>query len=117
MRRLYTLEQTQLTNVDDKAGRWQYQGGDVVQAGKKVGVFIAVRRVLDNLAPDFNGATYTATLLFSGSTPAQNLTIQGSWDYSGSGCGSVSAISEDLEGADGANYTIEGDQLLIKAVW
>ena len=85
--------------------------------GKKVGVYIAIRRVLNNLGPAFNGATYTATLFFSGSTPAQNITLQGSWDYSGSGCGSVSAISADLEGADGAYYTITGSKLVINAVW
>ncbi len=115
---IFSLKRNLLKNVDDSAGMWQYAGGDVEQNGQKVGTYISMSRVLSKPDPAFNTSTYSLTIMFSGATPPQNMTLQGVWDYTaGQAIGSVSAISEDLEGADGAPFTIEGDQLLVKAIW
>ncbi len=116
---ILSLKRNTLDNVNDSAGIWQYAGGDVEQNGQKVGIYISMARKLTKMDPAFNTSTYSLTLFFSGSIPSQNMTLQGVWDSTAAGgaIGSVSAISEGLEGADGAPFTIEGDQLLIKAIW
>ena len=115
---IFSLKRNLLENVDDSAGTWQYAGGDVEQNGQKVGIYISMRRVVNKMDPAFNTSTYSLTLIFSGTIPSPNITLQGVWDATAGGAiGSVSATSEDLGGADRAPFTIEGDQLLIKAIW
>jgi hypothetical protein len=115
---VFSLDRTVLKSVDDEAGYWQYEGGNLIKEGKKVGIFMAVRRGFDPLLdPAFNASTYKLTLLFSGDSPPQNMTLQGAWDFMAGGCGSVSAISEGLAAANGAWFTVVGDKLTIQASW
>ncbi len=115
---VFKLEKTLLENVEDKAGLWNYEGGNLLKEGKKVGAYITTSRVL-NTNQDLNISTFTSSLFFSGKTPPENLTLQGVWEcQSGTSCGSVSAASESLEGAIRAPFTIkDADELLIKVAW
>jgi hypothetical protein len=116
---VFTLNRKVLEGVDDDAGSWLFEGGDVLQDGQKVGGYQSAQRVVTGaLSPEFNQAPMTMTILLSGQSPAQNMTLQGVHDYgSGNEIGSVAAISSGLEGADGAFFSREGDTLTIQAIW
>lgn len=115
---VFTLDRTVMKGVDDDAGSWLFEGGKVLQNGKQVGEYQSAQRVVSGALPDFNNAPMTMSILFSGQSPAQNMTLQGVHDYdSGNEIGSVAAISSGLEGADGAFFSREGDTLTIQAVW
>jgi hypothetical protein len=83
-----------LDNVDDVAGRWQHEGGKVLFRGQQIGNYIIVRRVtLSGTSPQ-NTAAVTMTIFLLGSSPPNNLTLQGAHDFSsGRYIGSVSAAS------------------------
>jgi hypothetical protein len=38
-----TLQQATLANVDDAAGRWQFEGGEVLRQGNRVADYAATR--------------------------------------------------------------------------
>jgi hypothetical protein len=87
-----------LTNVDDAAGRWQHEGGDLLVRDQKIGHYAITRRVTFGGTDQQNTAMVTMTLFFykSGSPP-MNLTLQGDHDFSsGKYIGSVSAASSTL---------------------
>lgn len=88
------LKRLSLENVDDKAGRWQFESGQVFQQGKHIASYATVRRGV-NIGTDVqNTATFTTTLFFPGKKPPENMTLQGTHDYhSGDQTGSVSAAS------------------------
>ena len=89
-----TLTRTTLTNVNDAAGLWQHQAGNIMKGGVKVGQYLLHRRVTSggSTAP-LNTAATTITLFFAtaaGSAP-QNVTLQGAHDFGpGNFRGSVS---------------------------
>jgi hypothetical protein len=96
-----------LVNVDDAAGRYQYEGGTVYDsAGAAIGKYIITRRVTFNGTSTYNTAFTTISLFFSiaGTAPPQNITIQGAHSFNnGRFYGSVSAASNRytwLQGAD-----------------
>jgi hypothetical protein len=88
------LKHLTLENVDDKAGRWQFEGGQVFQKGEHVANYATVRRVVNKGTEEQNTAMLTTTILFLGKQPPENMTLQGTHDYnSGDQTGSVSAAS------------------------
>lgn len=103
-----TLQRTSaLVNVDDAAGRWQHEGGNVLRGTSKIGQYALHRRVTTGgtTAP-LNTAMTTITLflpMVTGTAP-NNITLQGAHDFtSGSFRGSVSAASNRytwIQGAD-----------------
>lgn len=118
-----TLTRTTLTNVNDAAGTWQHQGGNVLKGGVKVGQYLLTRRVTTggSTAP-LNTAATTITLFLAtaaGSAP-QNVTLQGAHDFGpGNFRGSVSAASNRytwLQGAD-ATYSSSGTSLILSIGW
>ena len=89
------LRRNSLTNVNDAAGLWQYEGGTVWQQGRQVGFFAATRRVINGGTNALNSSMFTLTLIFSGSAPYRNVTLQGAWQFSpGNAIGGVSAASQ-----------------------
>ena len=40
------LERTVLNNVDDVAGRWQYEGGTVFEEKRQIGYYASTKRVI-----------------------------------------------------------------------
>jgi hypothetical protein len=83
------LKRTNLINVPDAAGIWQFESGPVRLGTSKVGTFSATRRFITGATADM----FTVTLFFKGNPP-QNVTLMGSWTTSpGGGAGGVSAAS------------------------
>jgi hypothetical protein len=91
----YKLDRDCLDNVDDAAGRWQIEGGKVLQGRdqKHVANYSSVKRVSCGTREQ-NAAQFWLTLLFLGEDPPQNMTLHGAHDFdSGDQIGSVSAAS------------------------
>jgi len=95
-----------LVNVDDAAGRWQYEAGVVYCADGFVawGVYMIQRRVTIG-AEQVNSGAVTVTLIM-GNTPADNITLQGAHAFdTGSYLGSVSATSRLWAPVRGRSFT------------
>jgi len=89
----YTLVRSCLNNVDDVAGRWQIEGGKVLQRQKHVANYSSVKRVSCG-THEQNTAMLWMTLFFLKGAPPQNMTLHGAHDFnSGGEIGSVSAAS------------------------
>jgi hypothetical protein len=88
------LKRDTLTNVDDAAGRWQHEGGTALRGTTVIANYATVRRVTNGGTNAQNTAMLTTTLFFTGTTPPENITLQGAHDFSsGNEIGSVSATS------------------------
>jgi hypothetical protein len=101
-----------LTNVDDPAGRWQFEAGQVFQGREQIANYASVKRVTFK-GTDQNGqntASVTTTLFFLGATnPPQSLTLEGAHDFSsGNETGSVSAASSSHSANIGKQYSRNG---------
>jgi hypothetical protein len=89
----YTLTRECLNNVEDGAGRWQIEGGKVMQKEKHVANYSSVKRVSCG-TQEQNTAMLWITLFFLGGKPPENMTLHGAHDFnSGAETGSVSAAS------------------------
>jgi hypothetical protein len=114
-----TLTRASLTNVDDAAGRWQHEGGGVFCASdnSQIANYALYRRVTTGGTDNQNTAMLTLTIFFLGRPPPQNLTLQGSHDFSsGRYIGSVSAASSPYTPVIGAAFVgnTATDQLTIR---
>ncbi|KAH7243956.1 hypothetical protein MRS44_016987 [Fusarium solani] len=100
-----------LNNVDDVAGRWQFEGGSVTQNNQHVANYASTKRVTHN-GTDQDGqntASVTTTIFFIGSHPPENITLEGAHDFSsGDQTGSVSASSSAHRARIGKQYTRDG---------
>ena len=109
-----TLNRLSLENVDDAAGRWQFEGGEVFQNGQQVANYASTKRVVFQGTEAQNTAMLTVTLFFLGYAPAENITLQGDHDFnSGGQIGSVSAASSQFAEHIGKRFTRTGDTLII----
>ncbi len=116
-----TLVRLSLDNVDDPPGRWQHEGGEVLCSdGTHIANYAAYRRVTFSGTSPQNTAMLTMTLFFIGEAPPENITLQGSHDFtSGNYIGSVSAASsafakvldESFSGQAGAVGTLTVERL------
>jgi hypothetical protein len=89
----YTLVRECLNNVDDVAGRWQIEGGQVLQGKRHVANYSSVKRVSCGTEAQ-NTAMLWLTLFFLKGKPPENMTLHGAHDFnSGGEIGSVSAAS------------------------
>jgi hypothetical protein len=90
----FELKQLTLQDVNDSAGRWQFEGGQALHQRRHVANYATVRRVVNKGTTDQNTAMLTTTIFFLGKEPPENLTLQGAHDFSsGNATGSVSAAS------------------------
>ncbi|MFL6260679.1 MAG: hypothetical protein ACJ76Y_13275 [Thermoanaerobaculia bacterium] len=109
-----TLKRESLTNVDDAAGRWQFEGGEALQEGRHVADYASSKRVVHKGTEAQNTAMLTLTLFFLGHKPAENITLQGDHDFnSGGEIGSVSAASSTQAAHIGKQFKRTGDTLVI----
>jgi hypothetical protein len=110
------LKRLTLEGVTDKAGVWEFVGGQVFQAGKHVANFAMVLRVVKKGTDEQNTAMLTTTLFFLGKQPPENMTLQGAHDYmSGDQTGSVSAASGQYAAYIGKGFsTSKAQKLTIK---
>ena len=112
------LARQTLTNVDDAAGRWQFEGGRVLKGNKHVGFYGITRRVINGGTDAQNTAMVTGTLFFLDEKPPQNITFQGAHDFnSGRYIGSVSAASTKYAWINGALFTGESGAGTLKIDW
>ena len=113
----FELKRLALTNVDDAAGRWQYEGGQVFQGREQVANYASANRVTFKGTDQNsqNTAALTITLFFLGaSNPPQSLTLEGAHDFnSGNETGSVSAASSSHSGHIGKQYVRNGTTNII----
>jgi len=101
-----TLTRTSLTAVTDAGGSWGYEGGKVFKGTTQIGYFAATRRVITGGTDAQNTAMVTITLFFLGSTPPENITLQGAHDFtSGKYIGEVSATSDKYASIRGASIS------------
>ncbi len=102
----YRLRRLTLTNVNDAAGRWQHEGGDVLNSSNlKIGKYALHRRVTFGGTDEQNTAMVTLTIFYLGSKPPRNITLQGSHDFSsGRYIGGVSATSSGLGVLNDASF-------------
>jgi hypothetical protein len=110
-----TLARTTLNNVDDAAGRWQHEGGNILKGSAAVGQYAIHRRVTNGGTTVQNTAMETVTLFFSNTgLPPQNVTLQGAHHFSnGHFAGSVSAASNRYSWIIGADAVINVNTLII----
>jgi hypothetical protein len=108
---IFKLTRTELTNVDDPAGRYQYEAGSVAQGNQHVANYSSIKRVTfhgtdqDNQ----NTASLTITIFFIGSHPPETITLIGAHDFSsGNETGSVSAASSTQKSHIGKQFTRTG---------
>jgi hypothetical protein len=105
-----------LNNVDDIAGRWQFEGGSVAQDKKQVAHYASIKRVTFQ-GTDQDGqntASVTTTIFFIGSHPPESITLEGAHDFnSGNETGSVSAASNTQAAHIGKQYTRTGASDLV----
>jgi photosystem II stability/assembly factor-like uncharacterized protein len=91
------LTRTVLRNVDDPAGRWQYEGGRASLAGGRRANYASTKRIVFGATDQQNTAMLTATFFLLGEAPPENITLQGAHDFgSGGQIGSVSAASPEF---------------------
>jgi len=101
-----SLSQNTLKNVDDSAGRWQYEGGSVFFNKSQIANYAVTRRVTYGGTDAQNTAMLTMTIFLIGENPPQCITLQGSHDFSsGKYIGSVSAASSALSSLIGATFS------------
>ena len=100
-----------LTNVNDAAGRWQFEGGSVTQDNHHVANYSSIKRVTFH-GTDQDGqntASLTTTIFFIGKHPPESITLEGAHDFnSGNETGSVSAASNTQKAHIGKQFTRTG---------
>ena len=107
------LVRSSLTNVNDAAGLYQHEGGNVKKSGATIGQYLIVRRVTNPATSPLNTAATSITLFIgtSSATAPNNITLQGAHNFSaGNFRGSVSAAANRytfIQGAD-SSYTSGG---------
>jgi hypothetical protein len=111
-----SLNPASLTNVDDAAGRWQFEGGPVLQQAARVADYASSKRAVASGTAAQNTAMLTMTLFWigQGQQAAGNMTLQGSHDFnSGEETGSVSAASSAYASYIGKPFKRSGGVLVI----
>lgn len=110
----FNFQRKCLDNVDDGGGRWQIEGGQVLQDRKHVGNYSSVKRVSCG-TQEQNTAQLWVTLFFIKEQPPQNITLHGAHDFnSGGQIGSVSAASTQFAAHIGKQFTRVGDDVTIE---
>src|SRR5437660_7224639 len=85
----YTLVRECLNNVEDVAGRWQIEGGKVLEKEKQVANYSSVKRVSCG-TQEQNTAMLWITLFFLKGKPPENMTLHGSHDFNS--CGVIGIV-------------------------
>ncbi len=111
------LTRKNLNNVNDAAGRWQFEVGAVALDQKHSANYASIKRVITGDADQDsqNSASVTTTIFFLGAHPPETITLEGAHDFnSGNETGSVSAASSTQAAHIGKQYTRSGiDSLVI----
>jgi hypothetical protein len=106
MAQTYELLRECLNNVEDVAGRWQIEGGQVFEGRTRrhVANYSSVKRVSCG-TQEQNTAMLWLTLFFLKGKPPENMTLHGAHDFnSGGEIGSVSAASSAFATSIGKQF-------------
>ncbi|KAH0544911.1 hypothetical protein FGG08_000991 [Glutinoglossum americanum] len=106
-----------LTNVEDAAGRWQFEGGSATHNDQHVANYSSIKRVTFGGADQDsqNAASLTITIFFIGNHPPETITLQGAHDFgSGNATGSVSAASSTQKAHIGKQFSRDGSSNIVK---
>jgi hypothetical protein len=107
-----TLTTISLTNVDDGAGTWQFEGGQASHGQQQVANYASVKRVISGGAQ--NTAMLIMTIFFLGGNQPDSITLQGAHDFnSGDQVGSVSAASGQYLPLIGMPFSTHNGTLVI----
>ena len=112
---IYTLVRKCLDNVEDGGGRFQVEGGQVLdgKSKKHVANYSSLKRISCG-TQEQNTAMLWVTLFYLGAKPPENITLHGSHDFSSGGqIGSVSAASTAFAAQIGKPFKRVGDALTI----
>jgi hypothetical protein len=102
-----------LDNAEDPGGRWQIEGGQVLERKKQVGNYSSVKRVSCG-TEEQNTAQLWITIFFFKEKPPENITLHGAHDFnSGDEIGSVSAASPAQAAQIGKPFKRSGGTLVI----
>jgi hypothetical protein len=109
-----TLERTALNNVEDAAGRWQYEGGRVFEATRDVGWYAGTTRVIFGAADARNMAAHMLEVFLLPDRSPKSLVLRGAHDIgSDEETGSVSAASSALANHIGRQFRRVGNVVTI----
>ena len=114
---VFTFDRQTLNNVDDVAGRWQFEGGFVMKEKEHVANYSSIKRVTYG-GTDQDGqntASLTITIFFIGAHPPESITLAGAHDFnSGNETGSVSAASSTHKAHIGKQFTRKGSTNVVE---
>ena len=114
MSQSYTLDRECLNKVDDVAGRWEIEGGKVMQAQKHVANYSSVKRVSCGTHEQKTAMLWITLFFLKEGKPPENMTLHGSHDFNTGGeIGSVSAASTDYKSYIGKQFECVGNTLTI----
>ena len=109
----YKLIRGCLDNVEDAGGRFQIEGGRVMEKDKHVANYSSVKRISCG-TKEQNTAQLWLTLFYIGQKPPENMTLHGSHDFtSGGEIGSVSAASAAFAARIGHQFKRVVDTLTV----
>jgi hypothetical protein len=101
-------------NVTDAAGLWQFDGGEVQLGQTLIGYYARTKRVVTGGTTVQNTAAVTITIFVLGSTPPDNVTLQGAHSFdTGEQSGSVSAASTAFAGLIGITFQATTTSLIL----
>ncbi len=110
-----TLKRDVLKNIDDAAGKWQFEGGKTYQREKHIAYYASTKRVAFGATDAQNTAMLTMTLFLLPKKPPENITLQVADDFnSGNDTGSVSAASTAYKARIGEQFLRTGATLTIQ---
>lgn len=109
----YELVRGCLNNVEDGGGRFQIEGGKVLEKKRHVANYSSVKRISCGTEQQ-NTAQLWLTLFYLGEKPPENMTLHGAHDFdSGGQIGSVSAASTAFAARIGKQFKRSGNTLKI----
>lgn len=101
-----------LTNVNDSAGRWQFDGGNVYLGSSHVGYYVRKKRVSFGIPSSVNKAAVETTIIWKWGN--YNFTTQGSHFFgTGLQVGGVSATSAGFTSFQDGTYTGNSNSITI----
>jgi len=104
-----TLEGLSLKNIDDAEGRWQYEGGQIIEGERAVGWFASTKRMVFGKGSRTNIAALRMEMFFLPNHPLKNLILQGEHDFAtDAGTGSVGSASYPYAPRIGSQFRRDG---------
>jgi hypothetical protein len=109
-----TLEGLSLKCVDDAEGRWDYEGGQIIESERAVGWYASTKRIVFGEGAGKDIAALRMEMFFLPNHPLKNLILQGEHDFTtDAGTGSVSSASYPRASKIGKQFKRDGNIVTI----